>query len=916
VNRQSWEIPQSLNKGAPDEAALNLRGQKLNALPTPLKQLNHLQVLLLGLNRLSRLPREIGTLSNLIYLELRSNRLTELPPELGQLHNLKTLDLHDNRLTAVPPELSNLYNLKTLDLHDNQLTAVPPELSQLTNLEKLDLRDNRLTALPRELGQLTKLQRLSLDGNPLPEPIPELNKKGAAAVLAYLRSLKDVRVQYEAKMVLVGEGAVGKTSLVARLHGDQFVVDRQRTHGIELSQLKIRHPKKPVDVIVNVWDFGGQDIYQATHQLFLTSRALYLVVWNARAGPTAGRVEDWIRRIRLQVGDEAQILLVATHADQSRTDIDYEAFKRKYGAILVGLHEVDSRTRKAIDPLRRAIAEQIAAIVPEEGQNIGQQWIDVRKALTRRPEPQLSYQQVVALGASHGVEEAQVSTLLGLLHEKGLLIHYTRDWWLRDVVVLQPDWLTRAISAVLDDPVTEKAGGMLEHSRLRGLWQDQPPDKSYPVASHPYLLRMMEAFDISYRLDSEYSLIGQRVPSGQPDLPWTLDDEPPPKMRALSVVCRLSEPVAGLMPWLIVRNHDYAMNLHWQQGTFLRMPQHKSEALLCLIDDRQLAMTVHAPFPEYFFHVLLGSVETLIRHRWRGLSYELAVPCRGLHENGERCRNQFTLKALRRHHANRDNNLVCQECGKRHDLALLIAGFQNSPSRSEDARELLSLVREIKDDTQQIKATGVRISAATATIADQLRIVLKALTSDQERRDGCPRLFSLRPKNKRGLKKAAVWQDSFWLTLWCEQPTEEHPWPTARYEFDQSREWFMTLAPYGRLICHLLTQATSIAAVALNVLPSDMTVRNLRDEVELTREVFSLLLPHMKSESLSGVGLTNGPTAAEGAGLRALRSLLEELDKRRFFGGLDVVATPSGEFLWVCPNHQARHKGTHIASPL
>ena len=43
-------------------------------------------------------------------------------------------------------------------------------------------------------------------------------------------------------MVLVGEGNVGKTSLVAALKGETFVEGRPTTHGIEISPLTVRHP--------------------------------------------------------------------------------------------------------------------------------------------------------------------------------------------------------------------------------------------------------------------------------------------------------------------------------------------------------------------------------------------------------------------------------------------------------------------------------------------------------------------------------------------------------------------------------------------------------------------------------------------------------------------------------------------------
>ena len=62
-------------------------------------------------------------------------------------------------------------------------------------------------------------------------------------ILAYLRSLqRDVETLYEAKLVLVGEGAVGKSSLLAAMRNEAFEENRPTTHGIQINSLGVPHP--------------------------------------------------------------------------------------------------------------------------------------------------------------------------------------------------------------------------------------------------------------------------------------------------------------------------------------------------------------------------------------------------------------------------------------------------------------------------------------------------------------------------------------------------------------------------------------------------------------------------------------------------------------------------------------------------
>ena len=319
---------------------LDLTNRRLKALPPEVLHLTDLQRLDLDGNQLRSLPSEIGRLTGLLRLSLRHNQLTRVSREIGKLTDLESLDLEDNQLTALPPEITQLTALQTLGLRGNQLTALQPEITQLTALQHLDLRGNQLKALPPEITELTALQFLSLagnqltelppeigglaslvhldvrgnqlitlpqqladllagklairlDGNPLPNPIGELAERGTAALATYLRSLDDALPQYETKMLLVGEGNVGKTSLIAALLDAPFVEGRPTTHGIEIHPLTFRHATRDVDMTVRAWDFGGQEVYRIAHQFFFTRRALYLVVWKARQG----REQDDVRGV-------------------------------------------------------------------------------------------------------------------------------------------------------------------------------------------------------------------------------------------------------------------------------------------------------------------------------------------------------------------------------------------------------------------------------------------------------------------------------------------------------------------------------------------------------------------------------------------------------------------------------------------
>ena len=268
------------------------------------------------------MPESLGNLAALTSLDLGGNQLTSVPESLGNLAALTSLDLSGNQLTSVPESLGNLAALASLDLSDNQLTSVPESLGNLAGLTSLDLDGNQLTSVPESLGNLAALTHLGISKNPLRSPLLEIAEDGTPAVKAYLSLLTNSAAElWVSKLLVVGEGAVGKTSLVKSLVGDEYDQNEPTTHGIRITDVKLRHPEQPkIQMRLSSWDFGGQDIYHATHQFFLSDRSLFVLLWNARQGWEQAKLPYWLDIIQARA-PHSRIILVATHAEGRPPDL-------------------------------------------------------------------------------------------------------------------------------------------------------------------------------------------------------------------------------------------------------------------------------------------------------------------------------------------------------------------------------------------------------------------------------------------------------------------------------------------------------------------------------------------------------------------------------------------------------------------
>ena len=463
-NNQLTALPESIAHLA-NLQTLNLNNNQLTALPESIAHLANLQWLDLVNNQLTALPESIAHLANLQWLDLDNNQLTALPESIAQLANLQTLFLGRNRLTTLPESIAQLANLQVLDLDNNQQTTLPESIAHLANLQTLYLARNQLRTLPNSLAALDKLEDIDLDDNPLNPALQSAYDSGLDALKSYLRSLEapgGVELLYEAKLVLVGEGDVGKTTLLKALTGREPREGEPTTHGanVDIQSLRLPHPVGDgVEITFNAWDFGGQDVYRVTHQFFFSPHAVYLLVWEPRLGVQACQVEDWLRLIRLRVGSDARVIIVSTHCCTGGriAQIDRPVFQRDFGDMIVDFLEVDSLVdddatgdKVGVAELKSVIAG-VAKDLPQMGTPFNQNWRQARDELVSLEHPRIPYEDFSSLCLERGLDDVAANTLARQMHDLGYTVYYGDDERLENDVVLQPAWLTKAIGFVLED---------------------------------------------------------------------------------------------------------------------------------------------------------------------------------------------------------------------------------------------------------------------------------------------------------------------------------------------------------------------------------------------------------------------------------------------------------------------------------
>ncbi|MEM9271473.1 MAG: COR domain-containing protein [Cyanobacteria bacterium P01_F01_bin.143] len=946
------EIPEAI-ANLTQLQTLNLCRNRITKIPDVIANLTQLQILDLSHNLISKIPDAISHLTQLQILDICINNVSNLPDSIKNLQKLNSIAISANNFVSFPYQITTLTELREIYANHNKIIELPDEIINLINLKKLILggeelsshwirhsessQANQLTSLPYKLIELGNLIELNLDDNPLNPDLAAAYEQGLDAVMQYLSAKAEGEIILnEAKLILIGEGEVGKTSLLGALRGDEWIENRQTTHGVEvdIKSLAVTEPESNTEITLNGWDFGGQNIYRHTHQIFFTAPAIYLAVWNPRRGPEQCRVDEWIKMVKHRAYEETRpdekprILVIATHGGpKERLDhIDEQSLRDEFGDLIVGFLHVDSKYEIGLAELKKLIS-QTAVEIPQVGRSVPASWKRVLDAIRQRSETDawISYEQFLTLCNEQNVDVPLAKTYAAILNELGHFIHYNTDPVLKDTVILKPEWLSKAISFVLEDKQVKDQNGLVRHSRLEQLWDDPARGEDrYPKHLHPLFRKLMERCDLSYQVElpeidaPPTNLMAQLVPSKRPDQweqDWILkegDTEQTQICRILDAATGRTAEAEGLMYRLIVRFHRYSLgkknydlSRHWKNGMLLD-DGFNGRAFIEEIDG-DIYVRVRAAYPSWFLAHLCSEITWLVKSFWKGLDPRLYIPC-----PTKNCQGLLERDAIIKFKKRKMPEFYCSVCTQFHDIDSLLATVTAQPEWQNAVTELKQGQQQILDAVEDnFDSLSVQLRTLMSQADEQYQALLTTLTDPAK--DG-PRLFSIEPCDRSKFNPRQWTSEKFRITLWCEHKRVPLPVMNGEgdrrgvYEIELKREWFKRASPLLRIMSVTLKLALPIAIPGTKLATDDAEYKNIAEQLEFGVKSANSFL---KGSDQIGDWLVEGDAMevdqstentrtiirAQGSLLRELHVLIKAQDPS--FGGLERVQNKRREFLWV-----------------
>jgi small GTP-binding protein len=387
----------------------------------------------------------------------------------------------------------------------------------------------------------------------------------------------------EVKLLLVGQGSVGKTSVVNRILNDEFNPNENKTDGININKWFLTINNQ--NFRTNIWDFGGQEIMHATHQFFLTRRSIYLLVLDCRIEEEENRIEYWLKIIQ-SFGGDSPVIVVGNKVDQKALDIDRRGLQNKYKNIK-SIIETSCESGSGINNLKTIIENEIGKLEHIHNKLLAT-WFNVKSKLENMKKDFIPFEEYRNICETENItEDISQQTLLRYLHDLGIVLNFRDDPRLVDTNILNPEWVTLGVYKIINSNELFQNKGILEIDILNRIL-----DKSnYPRNKHMFIIDMMRKFELCFDFEGfkdQKFLVPDLISKEEPftgDWNETLEFQYNYQVLPNSIISRF-----------IVRMHSYIyLNTYWRTGVIVAYQNDKA-LVKADIEDRKIYIKITGSF--------------------------------------------------------------------------------------------------------------------------------------------------------------------------------------------------------------------------------------------------------------------------------------------------------------------------------
>ncbi|ENE4761575.1 GTP-binding protein [Vibrio parahaemolyticus] len=478
-----------------------------------------------------------------------------------------------------------------------KITEIDVECCGIVNVPKYYLSNFSVNAeRTTPYNETSNSATLNIYDNPIENPPLEILKGSNENIKSYVESMiGEPKVLNEAKIIFVGDGSVGKTSLMKRLVRDEFDATESQTDGIEIEPFVVDLGAEGT-VNATIWDFGGQQILQATHQLFLSKRSIYVLVVEDRKNDKHKDqdIEQWLTQVN-SLGGRPPILVVKNKIDENpHSDIQTQKLKNKFPNI-IGFFEVSCQQRQGLDKLHSALSECIRTL-PMRKIALPKNWLDVKLQLKEQASNfdllyLNTYQDICE---QNGISDKYAKdTLLRLLHDLGAVIAF-EELKSHNTAILNPHWITEGIYAIIRSEVLAENNGVITLSGAQTALDNYSEHNRFDDKAS-YIIDAMRNFELCHATEETNTYLIPALLPPQINLSQSWENEYAKHQESIVFLFRFEHLLPPpLLPMFLVKMHSYIVGeQRWRSGAIIS-PTHLDAKALVDADNvtREIKLTI------------------------------------------------------------------------------------------------------------------------------------------------------------------------------------------------------------------------------------------------------------------------------------------------------------------------------------
>ena len=457
-----------------------------------------------------------------------------------------------DRLLYVPTFIRKFQELRTLAFSQSSIPlSLPDWIAELPELERLMLA-GRIQSIPYSLVKtripfVTDMQELPsdrryilLDGVMLEEGDISLFSQSREVIEAYYRGREDRARQSvrECKVIFLGKGGAGKSSLIQRMEFPEQELDPNSlpTNGVSVTKWNVTAPDGPMSL--RVMDFGGQEIMHSMHRCFLTAHTVYVVVCDSREdGGVDAEAVMWVEAVKTFAPD-CPVILALNKADLSgNVSVNTKDLKRRNPNLKTVLRTsalvAPNHSGYGVGLLEEAILREVPGCM--DRMEVSPEWLAVKRELEDMVEKDIDtftaadYREI-CIRHNTGGDDALRFKMLEYFKTIGVAYFYNPtdgapDYSLESIRVSNPAWITNGIYRLI---IKADDIGFLPKREIREILKtpydgETLPGRIYDGEKADFILHVMRMFHISMPFGKDTELVPMKMPKEPPD---SADDYP------------------------------------------------------------------------------------------------------------------------------------------------------------------------------------------------------------------------------------------------------------------------------------------------------------------------------------------------------------------------------------------------------